>query len=199
MTTASRTPEQLLSELIAEAIRRHAGAVGVLVRDVLSHDPKTLLQQLNAMHETGGFPDLRIAYLLPGSDDAANEFGINDDTFSTEIEQAERWRNDRDLDALIVVIARGDEAKLSSLEDFWTVTSQDLKGTLVERALGGPAGENDVQTRLWEMLANDRAVGLGQLVDYYLSLIGRYLRNIEHGRDSELHSPGLAFSFWMCS
>lgn len=191
MTTASRTPEQLLSELIAEAIRRHAGAVGVLVRDVLSHDPKTLLQHLNTLHDAGDFPELRIAYLLPGSEDAANEVGVNDDAFSTEIEQAERWRNDRDLDALIVVIARGDEAKLSSLEDFWTVTSQDLKGRLVERAMGGPAGENDVQARLWEMLSNDQAVGLGQLVDYYLSLEGKVGIDFKNASSNELHRLGL--------
>ena len=191
MTTASRTPEQLLSELIAESVRQYPGAVGVLVRDVLSHDSKTLLQRLNTMHDEEAFPELRIAYLLPDSADAANEVGIDDDVFSTEIEQAERWRNDRDLEALIVVIARGDEAKLSSLEDFWTVTSQDLKSALVDRAMGGPVGENDVQTCLWEMLSNDQAVGLGQLVDYYLSLDGKDSIDFKNASSRELHRLGL--------
>lgn len=191
MIAASRTPEQLLSELIAESVRQYPGAVGVLVRDVLPHDPKTLLQRLNTMHDEEAFPDLRIAYLLPGSADAANEVGIDDAVFSTEIEQAERWRNDRDLEALIVVIARGDEAKLSSLEDFWTVTSQNLKSALVERAIGGPAGYNEVQTRLWEMLSNDQAVGLGQLVDYYLSLDGKDGTDFKNASSRELHRLGL--------
>ena len=143
------------------------------------------------MHDAEDFPELRIAYLLPDSEDAANDVGVDGDVFSTEVEQAERWRNDRDLDALIVVIARGDEAKLSSLEDFWTVTSQDLKSALVERAMGGPAGENDVQTRLWEMLSNDRSVGLGQLVDYYLSLEEKDGTDFKNASSSELHRLGL--------
>jgi len=191
VTATTRTPEQLLSELITEAVRVYAGAVGVLVRDVLSHDPKTLIQRLKAMHDEKAFPDLRIAYLLPGSEDAATEVGVDDEVFSTEIEQAERWRNERDLGALIVVIARGDEAKLSSLGDFWTVTSRDLKSVLLDRAMGGPAGENDVQTRLWEMLARDDAIGLGQLVDYYLSLEGRDSTDFKNASSRELHRLGL--------
>lgn len=191
MTSSNRTPDQLLSELMAEAVRQYAGAVGVLVRDVLTHDPKTLLQRLKEMHHEGAFPDLRIAYLLPGSGDAAQEIGIADDVFSTEVEQAERWRNERDLEALIVVIARGDEAKLSSLEDFWTVTSRELKGALVDRAMGGPAGGNDVQTHLWGLLADDDAVGLGQLVDYYLSLEGKDGADFKNASSRELHHLGL--------
>jgi len=191
VSAATHTPEQLLAELISEAVRPYAGAVGVIVRDVLSPDPKTLLDRLKAMHDEEGFPDLRIAYLRPGGDEAAKEVGLDGDVFSTEIEQAERWRNERDLEALIVVVARGDEAKLSSLEDFGTVTSQDLKGALVERAMGGPAGENDVQTLLWQMLARDAAVGLGQLVDYYLSLEGKDGADFKTASSRELHRLGL--------
>lgn len=190
MTTAARTSAQLLSELIAEALRPSAGGVGVIVRDVLSPDPKTLLERLKAMHEDEGFSELRVAYLRAGGAEAAAEVGFGD-VFSTEIEQAERWRNERDLEALIVVVARGDEAKLSSLEDFGTVTSQDLKRVLVERAMGGPAGENDVQTLLWEMLAKDDAVGLGQLVDYYLSLEGKDGAEFKAASSRELHRLGL--------
>lgn len=191
MTAATKTPEQLLAELIAEAVRPYAGAVGVIVRDVLSPDPKTLLERLKAMHEEEGFADLRIAYLRPGGAAAATEVEVGRDVFSTEIEQAERWRNERGLEALIVVVARGDEAKLSSLEDFGTVTSQDLKRVLVERAMGGPAGENDVQTLLWQMLAKDHAVGLGQLVDYYLSLEGKDGADFKAASSRELHRLGL--------
>lgn len=188
---AERTSRQLLSELITEAVRLHAGAVGVIVRDVLSPDPKILLQRLNAMHDEEAFPELRIAYLQPGGQDAAIEVGLGDDVFSTEVEQAERWRNERELEALIVVIAYGDEAKLSSLEDFGMVTSQDLKKALVERAIGGPAGENDVQTLLWQILAEDHAVGLGQLVDYYLALEGKDSTDFKTASSRELHRVGL--------
>jgi hypothetical protein len=163
----------------------------VIVRDVLSPDAKTLLGRLRAMHEDEGFPQLRVAYLRPGGDDAAAEVGLGSDVFSSEIEQAERWRNERDLDALIVVLARGDEAKLSSLEDFGTVTSKDLKRVLVQRAMGGPAGENDVQSLLWEMLAKDQAVGLGQLVDYYISLENKVGAEFKSASSRELHRLGL--------
>ena len=186
-----RMPEHLLSELITDALRQCDGAVGVIVRDVLSPDPKTLLQRLSSMHEEEAFPELRIAYLRPGGEDAARAVGVGDDVFSTEIEQAERWRNERGLEALIVVVARGDEAKLSSLEDFGTITSSELKSSLVERAMGGPVGENDVQTYLWQMLADDDAVGLGQLVDYYLSLEGKDGTEFKTASWRELHRLGL--------
>ena len=190
MTSPHRTSEHILSELIADAVRQYAGAVGVLVRDLLAHDANTLLHRLQEIHREEAFPELRIAYLLPGGAEAAHAVGVSDDLFS-EIEQAERWRNQRDLDALIVVVARGDEAKLSSLEDFWTVTSHDLKGVLIDRAMGGPAGENEVQARLWQMLADDDAVGLGQLVDYYLSLEGRDGTEFKNASSRELHRLGL--------
>ena len=187
----TRTSAQVLSELISEAVRRHEGAVGVVVRDVLAPDPKVLLQRLKVMHDEEGFPELRVAYLQPDGQDAAREAGVDNDVFSTEVEQAERWRNERDLKALIVVVARGDEPKLSSLEDFGTVTSQDLKNVLVERAMGGPVGENDVQTLLWQILAEDHAVGLGQLVDYYLTLEGRDSAEFKTASSRELHRIGL--------
>jgi hypothetical protein len=191
VTASTRTSKQLLSELISEAVRAHAGAVGVIVRDVLSPEPRVLLQRLKAMHDEEAFPDLRIAYLQPGGEEAAREVGVVTEVFSTEVEQAERWRNDRGLDALIVVVARGDEAKLSSLEDFGTVTSKDLKRALVERAIGGPAGENDVQTLFWQILAEDDAVGLGQLVDYYLSLENKKSTDFKAASSRELYRVGL--------
>lgn len=191
MTASTRTSMQVLSELISEAVRPHAGAVGVIIRDVLSPDATVLLQRFKTMHEEEAFPELRIAYLQPGGEDAARKVGVDDDVFSTEIEQAERWRNERDLKALIVVVARGDEAKLSSLEDFGAVTSEDLKSALVERAMGGPVGENDVQTLLWQIFAEDHAVGLGQLVDYYLSLEGKDSTEFKTASSRELYRIGL--------
>lgn len=183
--------KQLLAKLIAEALRPYSEAVGVIVRDVLTPDAEVLLQRLLAMHREEGFPNLRIAYLPPGGADAAKHVAISDDVFSTEVEQAERWRNERDLKALIVVVARGDEAKLSSLEDFATVTSRDLKSALVDLAMEGPVGENVVQTLLWQTLADDTAVGLGQLVDYYLSLEGKDSTDFKAASSRELHRVGL--------
>jgi hypothetical protein len=182
---------QLLAELVADALRPHAGGIGVIVRDVPSPDPEVLLARLEAMHEEEGFADLRVAYLRDAPEAAASAAGLGPDVLSTEVEQAERWRNDRDLDALIVVVAQGDEAKLSSLEDFATVTSQDLKRVLVERAMGGPAGENDVQALLWKKLARDRTVGLGQLADYYLALHDKEGAEFKAASSRELHRLGL--------
>ena len=90
-------------------------------------------------------------YLREGGQAAAKAAGFDGGDFSTEVEQAERWRNDRDLKALIVVIAHGDEAKLSSLEDFSAITSRELKDILVRRALGEEAGQNEVQARWWRI------------------------------------------------
>lgn len=191
MTQAVPTPEQLLSELTTDALRKFSGSVGVIVRDVISPDPKTLLQQLIAMHDEARFPSLRIAYLRPGGEQAAQDVGIGDDLFSIEVEQAERWRNERDLKALIVVVARGDEAKLSSLEDFDSITSQNLKNALVDRAMAGPAGKNDAQRFLWEMLAKDDLIGLGQLVDYYLALSQKDTQEFKTASWSELYRVGL--------
>ena len=189
--SSTRTPQELLSELMAEAISRHLEAVGVLIRDVLSHDPKVLLRMLETMHSDAASRDLRIAYLLPQVADVADELGFEDGIFSSQIEQAERWRNDRDLEALIVVVASGEEAKLSSLEDFQLVTSQDLKDVLVARAMKGPVGENDVQAQLWELLATDQTVGLTQLADYYLSLERTDRSDFKRASAAELHWLGL--------
>jgi hypothetical protein len=105
--------------------RRRQGAVGVLVRDVPAPDPDRLLSALAALRDEG--IELRIAYLREGGQAAAKKAGFNGGDFSIEVEQAERWRNDRELRALIMVIAHGDEAKLSSLEDFSAITSRELK------------------------------------------------------------------------
>ena len=165
------SPAEVLADLIAEGVRRRQGAVGVLVRDVPAPDPKRLLHSLAALRDEG--IDLRIAYLRKGGQAAATEAGFNGSAFSTEVEQAERWRNDRELSALIVVIAHGDEAKLSSLEDFSAITSRDLKSILVRRALGEEAGQTEVQSRWWRMLDADDSIGLGPLIDYYTALAGK--------------------------
>ena len=170
MIQGNETASSLLADVIADAVRAKVGAVGVLVRDVPAPEPNRLLERLHQMQEAEGI-DLRIAYIQPGGRAAADRLGLASDVFTDEIEQAELWRNDRGLDALIVVVAHGDEAKLSSLEDFTAITSRELKGMLIQRALGDEqGGQNEVQSRWWRLLSDDDAIGLGQVIDYYLAL-----------------------------
>lgn len=183
------TQAELLADLIAEAIRANKGAVGVLIRDVPAPDPHRMLSALLALRDEVG--DLRVAYLREGGKEAAEDLGVPEEIFSHEVEQAERWRNDPDLKGLIVVIAHGDEPKLSSLEEFTPVTSRDLKSILVARALGEEAGENEVQTRWWGFLAADDAVGLGQLTDYYLALVDKTGGDFLDASSREIYRLGL--------
>jgi len=183
------TPAEVLADLIAEGVRRRQGAVGVLVRDVPAPDPNRLLQAMAALCNEGF--ELRIAYLREGGQAAAKDAGFTDGLFSTEIEQAERWRNDRDLKGLIVVIAHGDEAKLSSLEDFSAITSRELKAILVRRALGEEAGQSEVQSRWWRRLDADDSVGLAPLIDYYTALAGKTGHDFLDASSREIHHLGL--------
>src|SRR4051794_19216997 len=107
---------QLVAQLLAEALREAQGQPGVLVRDVPHLDADAVLPELASLLAQA--LDLRIAYLDPGSTASAMAAGIADDIFTVNVEQAETWRNKRDLDALIVVITELDAAKLTSLEDF---------------------------------------------------------------------------------
>lgn len=183
------TPAEVLADLIAEGVLRRKGAVGVLVRDVPAPDPTRLLKSLARLRDKG--IDLRIAYLREGGQAAATPAGFDGDTFSTEVEQAERWRNDRDLHALIVVIAHGDEAKLSSLEDFSAITSRELKDILVRWALDAEAGQNEVQTRWWQLLGTDDSFGLAQLIDYFTALDGKTGADYLDAASREIHHLGL--------
>jgi hypothetical protein len=186
---AGLTPAEVLADLIAEGVRRRDGAVGVLVRDVPAPDPDRLLRTLAALRDEG--VELRITYLREGAQAAAKAAGFDDGAFSIEIEQAERWRNERDLKALIVVIAHGDEAKLSSLEDFSAITSRELKAILVHRALGEEAGQNEVQSRWWRTLDDDDSVGLAPLIDYYTALAGKTGQDFLDASSREIHHLGL--------
>ena len=183
------TPAEVLADLIAEGVRHRVGAVGVLVRDVPAPDPNRLLRALATLRDEG--MDLRIAYLRKGGQSAADKVGLEASVFSTEVEQAERWRNDRALKGLIVVIAHGDESKLSSLEDFSAVTSRELKDLLVRRALGEEAGQNEVQSRWWRLLGTDDGVGLGPLIDYYVALAGKTGEDFLDTASGAIHHLGL--------
>lgn len=188
-TTAALTPAEVLADLIAEAVRARNGAVGVLVRDVPAPDPNRLVRALAKLRDEG--MELRVAYLRDGGQAAATEAGFTADEFSAEVEGAERWRNDRGLTALIVVIAHGDEPKLSSLEDFSAVTSRELKRILVRRALGEEASKNEVQLRWWHILDEDDSIGLGPLIDYYTALVGRTGEDYLDASSREVHHLGL--------
>lgn len=188
-TPTALTPAEVLADLIAEAVRGRKGAVGVLVRDVPAPDPNRLLRALAKLRDEG--MDLRVAYLREGGQAAATNAGFAVSDFSAQVEGAERWRNDRDLRALIVVIAHGDEPKLSSLEDFGAVTSRDLKHLLVRRALGEEAGQNEVQVRWWGILDGDDSIGLGPLIDYYTSLAGKTGEDYLDASSREIHHLGL--------
>jgi hypothetical protein len=182
-------PAEVLADLIAEGVRRRQGAVGVLVRDVPAPDPDRLLTALAALRGEG--IEIRIAYLREGGEAAAKAAGFNGDAFSTQVEQAERWRNERDLSAVIVVIAHGDEAKLSSLEDFSAITSRELKAILVRRALGAEAGKSEVQSRWWRLLDGYDSIGLAPLIDYYTALDGKTGHDFLDASSREIGHLGL--------
>jgi hypothetical protein len=142
--------------------------VGVVVQDVPHLDPSAVLRRLAELDADG--QPLRIAYLDPDSATAAAELGLVAETFSTAVEQAELWRNQRGLDATIVVVASGDEARLSSLHDFDIIGPSQLKRRLVRRASTQLGETNDVQGRWWETLGSDDRISFRQLLDYYGAL-----------------------------
>ena len=137
----------MLADLIAEGVRRREGAVGVLVRDVPAPDPNRLLHALAELRDEG--IELRIAYLREGGQAAAHGGGLQRRVTSRpRSSRPSAGATTATSAALIVVIAHGDEAKLSSLEDFSAITSRELKAILVRRALGEEAGQNEVQVAL---------------------------------------------------
>ncbi len=169
--TTTGVRERLVSNLLCEQVNRLSGAVGILVQDVPYLAPDAALP---ALAEVMDSVDLRIAYLSGGDDPSvepiAGTAGIPADKFTSEVQQAERWRNTRDVTVPIVVITTGDQARLSSLRDFPTVGPAQLKALLVERAQAGPAATNEVLYNWWKRLGSDANVSFGQLVDYYTSL-----------------------------
>lgn len=159
---------QLVAQLLAEALREAQGQPGVLVRDVPHLDPDAVMLELARL--LGQDVDLRIAYLDPLSSASAKTAGIANDLFSVMVEQAEIWRNMRDLDALVVVITESDAAKLSSLEDFAPVGPSQLRRFLVERAVITFSEPNDVLPRWWQIIGADEQISFSDLVDYFLTL-----------------------------
>jgi hypothetical protein len=185
----SQVRTTVVAELIAHAIRGQRGGVGTLIRDVPSLEPASLGRELFQLTKEGF--DLRIAYLQDGADAGLLQSGLYAEHVSTEVEQAERWRNQRELAALIIVVATGSEDKLSSLEDFSTIVSGNLKQLLVRRAQTGFAAENEVQARWWALLEKDDSISFGQLLDYYLALADLEPAELVARSSRELHRLGL--------
>ena len=159
---------QTVAELLAEALREAQGQPGVLVRDVPHLDADAILPELASLVDQD--LDLRIAYLDPAAAASAKASGLPEDIFTVKVEQAETWRNTRDLSALIVVITELDVAKLTSLEDFAPVGPAQLRRFLVERAVIKFSGPNDVLPRWWQIIGSDEQVSFSDLIDYYLPL-----------------------------
>lgn len=168
MTETTPTASQLVSDLLADAIREAGGRSGVLVRDIPDLNAADVLPALKQVVDAG--VDLRIAYLEPSSQSIASRVGFSDSIFSTQVERAESWRNTRDLTALIVVVAEADAAKLTSLEDFANIGPMTLRRLLVKRAVAEYSDLNDVLPAWWEIIGGDDQISFSDLVDYYLAL-----------------------------
>ena len=178
----------LTAELLAEAIRNAQGNTGVLVRD-LHLDAAAVFGQLRLLRDDG--LDLRIAYLNPTAAEAADGAGIPSDEFDTSVEQAERWRNQRGLDALIVVISESDQAKLTSLEDFVLIGPSSLRRPLVERAQLELSEINDVLPRWWGIIGHDEQTSFFDLLDYFLALEGLAPEEAKEAAATRINMLGL--------
>jgi hypothetical protein len=168
MTQPTLTGPGLVASLLAVAVREAEGQSGVLVRDVPHLEAAEVLPALAKLVDQGF--DLRVAYLQQTAHAIADSAGLTDSVFSPEVEQAERWRNTRDLAALIVVVAEADTAKLTSLEDFAHIGPSTLRRLLVEQAVAEYAELNDVLPTWWEIVGRDDQISFSDLVDYYLAL-----------------------------
>ena len=180
--------EILTAELLAKAIRNAEGNTGVLVRD-LHLDAAAVLRQLRQLRDDG--LDLRVAYLNPTAAEAADGAGIPSDEFDTSVEQAERWRNRRGLDALIVVISESDQAKLTSLEDFELIGPSNLRPLLVERAQLKLSEINDVLPRWWGIIGFDEQTSFSDLLDYFLALDGLDPEEVKDAAATRINMLGL--------
>ena len=187
-TTKTNRQESLTAELLAEAVRHAKGNTGVLVRDV-HLDPAEVLKQLRLVRDEG--LDLRIAYLNLTAAEAADQAGLPAEEFAISVQQAERWRNQRGLDALIVVISEADQAKLTSLEDFVLVGPSNLRPLLTERAKSQFCKINDVLPRWWGIIGSDEQTSFSDLLDYYLALDGLSPETIKEEAATRINMLGL--------
>lgn len=159
---------RLVAELLVEALREAYGQPGALVRDVPHLDPDAVLPEIASLVDQD--IDLRIAYLNPLAADSATAAGVEEEMFTTKVEQAEIWRNTRALTALVVVITEMDAARLTSMEDFAPVGPAELRRLLVERAVVKFSEPNDVLPRWWQIIGADDQMSFSDLIDYFLAL-----------------------------
>ena len=187
---ADATPREatLAAELLADAIRNAHGNTGVLIRD-LNLDAVEVCRQLSKLRDEG--LDLRIAYLNPDASEAAHDAGIPSEEFDTSVEQAERWRNQRGLDALVVVVTESDQAKLTSLEDFVLIGPSSLRRLLVERAQLELSEINDVLPRWWGIIGQDEQTSFFDLLDYFLALEGLGPEEVKEAAATSINMLGL--------
>lgn len=186
--SSSRPDEALLASLLADAVRLAEGRPGVLVRD-LPLSPAGVLAELKALLDDG--VDLRIAFLNSAAEQEAGALGIPAELFSTEVEQAERWRNEPGLEALVVVVSESDGAKLTSLEEFALIGPGYLRRLLVERAALQLTEVNDVLPRWWEILGKDDQTSFFDLVDYYTALTPLSAEAVKEQAAREINRLGL--------
>ncbi len=188
-TTGEASREATLTaELLADAIRNAHGHTGVLIRD-LNLDAVEVCRKLSQLRDEG--LDLRIAYLNPIASEAAHGAGIPGEEFDTSVEQAERWRNQRGLDALIVVISESDQAKLTSLEDFVLIGPSSLRRLLIERAQLELSEVNDVLPRWWGIIGQDEQTSFSDLLDYFLALEGLGPEEVKEAAATSINMLGL--------
>ena len=168
LSTKVQDSAELIASLVAAAIRQARGLSGVLVRDLVNLSPSHLLRELQSLQAEG--IDLRIAYLNDNAQQIADDLDLSAGTFSTRVEDAELWRNEPGLDALIVVIAEQDAAKLTSLEEFGLLAPPQLRSLLIESAVSHFGEFNEVLPRWWTIIGHDDQIAFFDLVDYYLAL-----------------------------
>ncbi len=193
MSTAQTVGEagheaKLTAELLADAIHDAYGNTGVLIRD-LNLDAVEVCRQLSQLRDEG--LDLRIAYLNHDALGAAHRAGVSGDEFATSVEQAERWRNQRGLNALIVVISESDQAKLTSLEDFVLIGPSSLRRHLVKRAQLELSEINDVLPRWWGIIGKDEQTSFSDLLDYYLALKEHSSEEVKAAAATSINMLGL--------
>jgi Helicase HerA, central domain len=181
---------ELVADLLAEEIRDLSarGGIGALV-EVPQLEADSAVSALQGL--IAGGADLRVAYLLDGGEAAGEHAGLTDDVFDVCVERAEKWRNERGLDATIVVVASGDEARLSSLRDFEAITPATLKHRLAERARERFGEVNEVQADWWDILGRDTLISLTELADYFLALDGKPQLDVVDQATQELPRIGL--------
>jgi len=165
-----------------------AGELGVIV-EVPQLRADSAVPALKSIIDGGA--DLRLSFLLEGGELAGQAAGLADDIFDVSVERAEKWRNERGLEATIVVVAAGDEARLSSLRDFVPVTPATLKRRLAARAKARFGEVNEVQAGWWDVLGSDTLISLTQLADYFLALDGKPQLDVVDQATQELPRIGL--------